>query len=119
VGIDVQVIVDRPDDFEASTWTPSEQSLLSRWSGPARAEWAARFRCARQAAARAAGMGQDAGSSSAEVVHVDEDTGVLQVRIAPALPAAYPDRLVNPLRVISARRGEHAWAGTLAEGAES
>ena len=28
------------------------------------------------------------------------------------------DRLANPLRVVSARRGEYAWAWTLGEGAE-
>src|SRR5262249_10828531 len=76
VGIDVETIVDRPAEFEVSAFTPGEQLLLNRWSRAARAEWVARFWSAKGAAAKAIGIGLAAGPSNAEVVHVDDHTGV-------------------------------------------
>ena len=50
-------IVDRPEGFLASAFTPGERSLLGRWPGSSRSEWIARFWCAKEAAAKAAGVG--------------------------------------------------------------
>src|SRR5207302_1614166 len=82
VGIDVEAIADRPDRFEGPALTAGERSLCRRWQGSRRAEWVARFGCTKQAAAKAAGMGLATGAD-AEVVRVDEDSGVLHVRLAP------------------------------------
>jgi hypothetical protein len=125
VGIDVEAITDRTDDFDASAWSPGEQALLTRWSGPDRDEWLARLWSAKQATAQAAGVER----AATEVVHADETTGVVLVRlgscgtgIPPAIDHGLEGRasidLMNPLRVVSARRGDHAWAWTLGEGAE-
>jgi acyl transferase domain-containing protein len=114
VGIDVQAITDRPDGFEASALSPGELALLTRWSGPDRHEWLARLWCAKQAAARAAGVEP----ACTEVVADDAATGVMHVRLASERIAAGPGCAENPLLVVSARRGDHAWAWTLGEGAE-
>src|SRR5262249_23348081 len=34
VGIGVEAITDRTDEFDASAWSPEERALLTRWSGP-------------------------------------------------------------------------------------
>jgi hypothetical protein len=107
-GIAVASIPARPDD--EVPLTPLERTILARWSGPARAEWSARFRCAREAAVRSAGKGiADAGQAS-EVVHADAASGVLHVRIA-ATDA-------RPMLVATAQRGESVWAWTLGQGVE-
>jgi len=119
VGIDVTPIIDRPERFLASAFTPEERSLLDRLPSSSRIEWVARFWCAKQAAAKAAGVGAAAGPTGAEVVELDEDSGVMHLRLAPAVVAASADQLVNLLRVVSARRAGCAWAWTLGEGAGS
>ena len=57
VGIDVEPIAERPPSFEATAFTAGERALLDRWSGSSRAEWVTRFWCAKEAAAKAAGLG--------------------------------------------------------------
>ncbi len=119
VGIDVTEIVDRPESFLAATFSSHERSLLCHWQGATRMEWVARFWCAKQAAAKAAGVEAAAGPGVAEVDWVDENSGAVDVRLAPAIVAAASNQIVNPLRVVSARRAGHAWAWTLGEGAET
>jgi acyl transferase domain-containing protein/phosphopantetheinyl transferase (holo-ACP synthase) len=116
-GIDVEAIVDRPESFEASAFTLQEQSLLGRVPASRRTEWIARFWCAKEAAAKSAGTGLHLGAASAEIGLADLESGVLQVKLAPPLAAECPDSFVNPIRVITARRGDYAWAWTLGEGA--
>jgi phosphopantetheinyl transferase len=117
-GIDVEMIADRPEGFETSAFTPAERTLLDRWPTSRRAEWIARFWCAKEAAAKATGLGLAGGPAGAEVVRADEATGVLHVNLGPDLLVACPSRMENPLRVVSARRGEYAWAWALGEGAK-
>ncbi len=116
-GIDVEAIVDRPEGVEDTAFTPDEQSLLGCCPASSRSEWIARFGCAKEAAAKAAGTGFLPGAKSAQVVEVDFASGVIQVRLAPPFTATHPDSLVNPIRVVSARRADYAWAWTLGEGA--
>ncbi|HKI19673.1 MAG TPA: 4'-phosphopantetheinyl transferase superfamily protein, partial [Isosphaeraceae bacterium] len=118
VGIDVETIADRPTGFEESAFTPGERALLSRWTGASRAEWVARFWCAKEAAAKASGAGLAAGAASAEVVWLAEESGEMHVRLSTELLAACSERIESPLRIVSARRGNYAWAWTLGEGAE-
>jgi phosphopantetheinyl transferase (holo-ACP synthase) len=119
IGIAVATIVDPPDSFEVQALTTREQSFLSRWPGPGRAEWVARFGCAKETAAKAMGMMDPVhGMPRAEVVGLDENSGVLQVQLVPDRLAACPDRPVKTLRVVSTRRAEYVWAWTLGEGVE-
>jgi hypothetical protein len=108
LGIAVAVIPAHTGGLEQAALTPSERALLGRWSGPTSLEWAARFACAREAAARAVGTGLDGGTRPAEIIDADEVTGDVRVRLASTTDV--------PLRVASARRGEYAWAWALAGG---
>jgi hypothetical protein len=106
LGIAVAVIAERPDDHEESTFTPGEQAILARWTGPARVEWSARLRCAREAACAALVEAAPA----PEVVGIDESSGAVHVRMAAVTKQS--------LCVVSAQRGEYAWAWTIGEGVE-
>ena len=119
VGIEVAAIIDRPESFLASAFTRGERSLLERWQGSSRLEWIARFWCAKEAAAKAAGVDSAGDPADFEVTGFDLDSGAMQIRLAPAAPAASGDHFVNPLRVVSARRAGHAWAWTLGAGVKS
>jgi hypothetical protein len=109
-GIAVALISGRPGNFEEAALTPGERALLARWTGPCRAEWVARFLCARSAADRSAGTGVASSPHAAEVVRADEASGILHVRLGSTNN--------EPLRVVSGRRGEYAWAWTLGGGVE-
>jgi acyl transferase domain-containing protein/phosphopantetheinyl transferase len=120
VGIDIEPIVDRPASFEATAFTSRERALLDRWMGPSRAEWTTRFWCAREAAAKATGLRSAGGPSRVEVVDVNEETGVIDVRVATEQVTAPADKVSeNPLHVVSGRRGQRAWAWTLGKGIKS
>ncbi len=118
VGIDVEPITDRPPGFEDSAFTPAERALLGRGTGASRAEWVARFWCAKEAAAKASGVGLAAGPTSAEVVWLAEESGEMHVRLSTELLTACSEPIESPLRIVSARRANYAWAWTLGEGVE-
>ena len=73
VGIDVEPIVPRSPGFEATAFLPGERGLLDRVAAEDRAEWMARFWCAKEAMAKATGHGFVDGPSSVEVVEVGVD----------------------------------------------
>jgi acyl transferase domain-containing protein/phosphopantetheinyl transferase (holo-ACP synthase) len=116
-GIAVETISERPEGFEDLAFTPQEQSLLDQSPDSSRRAWIARFWCAKEAAAKAAGSGLDSTARTAEVTSVDFASGVMHVRVAPSLSAEHLGSFVNPIRVHSNRRGDYAWAWTLGEGA--
>jgi hypothetical protein len=59
------------------------------------------------------------GPSSAEIVEVHNESGAIDVRLAPELASAWPKgENRNRVRVLSARRGQHVWAWTIGTGAK-
>ncbi len=101
-GIAVATVLPDADDADL---TAAERELLVGLSH-SRAEWLARFRCAREAAARCDGAGID--GHRAEVVGAEGTGGALRVRPNPTAP--------ETLLVHTNRRGECAWAWTLKDG---
>jgi hypothetical protein len=90
-----------PEPPEGFDLTPSESALLERWQGEPRREWMSRVLTARQAAAKAIGLGPGAAAHKAEVRAVEAETGTVIVEIK-ALAGGL-------MKVRSARRGEHVW----------
>jgi acyl transferase domain-containing protein len=134
IGIDLELLGGRTEGLESSAFSAAERALLDRWAGPERAEWVVRFRCARSAATKAAGISPMAGPRAAEVVNADDGEAgaprVVHVRLSPAEKDSLPIGRAGPpslaaapetaglLRVITDRRGEYVWAWTLGEGTE-
>ncbi|WP_435010545.1 beta-ketoacyl synthase N-terminal-like domain-containing protein [Tundrisphaera lichenicola] len=114
LGIDVEPIVERSGGFESTAFLPGEIELLGGRSGADRAEWVARLWCAKEATAKATGLGFIDGPSGVEVVQVGRD-GVLVVRLRGGLASSCPDLSGFPIRVTTARRGDRIWAWTLGE----
>jgi acyl transferase domain-containing protein/phosphopantetheinyl transferase len=115
VGIDVERIVERASGFEELAFSEEERDILDRMEGPARAEWTARFWCAKEAVAKASGEGMSGGPKGLMVVAVDASTGELAVVLGPHLAAAWPEAADRPIRAGTARRGEFVWAWTVGE----
>jgi hypothetical protein len=64
-------------------------------------------------------MAASAGPLDCEITQVDETTGMMSVKLGPTLTAARPEPILDRLCVVSARRGDYAWAWTMVEGADS
>ncbi|WP_435016255.1 beta-ketoacyl synthase N-terminal-like domain-containing protein [Tundrisphaera sp. TA3] len=117
LGIDVERIAARSAGFEAVAFSEGERAILARWDGDDRAEWVARFWCAKEATAKATGLGLVDGPSGVEVVAVPaDDDGVIRVALRGGLAAACPDLAGMSLVVHTIRRDEYAWAWTRCEG---
>lgn len=118
-GIDLVKVAPRPAGFEAVAFTAGERALLdlSARSG-SRDEWVARFWAAKEAAAKASGLGLVDGPRSAEVVGVGPNPGHTWVSLAPRLDAALPGPIGAPVRVATDRRDGFVWAWTLGERSE-
>ncbi len=114
VGIDVEQITEREPRFESLAFSEFERALLDQIAGTARAEWIARFWCAKEAVGKATGRGLLVGPASVEVVAADPD-GRLVARLGPDLLSACPDWSNEPVTVFSLRRGDRVWAWTLGE----
>jgi len=115
-GVDVERVVPRPEGFEAVAFSPGERSLLDLAArGGDRPEWVARFWCAKEAAAKATGLGLADGPGGGQVVGLGPGAGDLLVGLGPGADAAIPGPRGEPVRVTSARRGEYVWAWTLGE----
>jgi phosphopantetheinyl transferase len=128
VGIDVEPIADRSPDFEGLAFSAGERACLDRLaaadsaggarSHADRAEWVARFWCAKEAVAKATGLGLKGGPRAVTVVAAEVATGQVAVALGLELAALCPDLAGHPVRVVTARRGDHVWAWTLGEGIE-
>ncbi len=115
VGIDVERVVERSPGFEELAFSEEERGLLARMEGPARAEWVARFWCAKEAVAKASGQGLNGGPRGLSVVAADTGSGELAVILGPELAGAWPERAHRPICARTAVRGEYVWAWTIGE----
>ncbi len=121
VGIDVEPIVDRPAELRSLGIHAGRACAAGSLAGPSRAEWVARFWCAKEAAAKASGLGSAAGPT-------ERRSDRVRPRIRASFMSGWPPNSrrrgrmalsTNPCASISARRGDHAWAWTLGKGIES
>jgi acyl transferase domain-containing protein len=122
VGIDVEPVIERSADFERLAFDAGERAWLDRVAanGHGRAEWVARFWCAKEAVAKATGLGLVGGPGAVSVVGVDAASGDIDVALGAELAAHCPELGAggHPIRAHSARRGEYAWAWTVGERTE-
>jgi acyl transferase domain-containing protein/phosphopantetheinyl transferase (holo-ACP synthase) len=118
VGIDVEPIAQRSSDFERLALFDAERTCLDTLAvepGTGRAEWLARLWCAKEAVAKATGLGLVAGPASVAIVSADRTSGEVAVTLGPELGAHCPDLAGQRIRAVTARRGEYVWAWTVCE----
>lgn len=112
VGIDVEPIRDRPEPITALFTHPAERSVLSTCGAQRRAEAVARLGAAKQAAAKAAGLGPRAGPGETQVRSLDLVTGTAVVVLSQGV------EFNGPIRVHTEQREDFVWAWTLGEAIE-
>lgn len=115
-GIDVERVLERDSGFEAIAFTAPERERLDALTAADRAEWVARFWCAKEAVAKATGLGLVEGPASVEVVRVDEFEGRVGVALGRAMASRCPEMAAGAVLVQTERRGDYVWAWTLGKG---
>ena len=79
VGVDIERADRENFDLESLAFNPEEQALLSGLPEEKRAEWALRFWCAKEAAAKALGRGLDRGPLALTIQTMALQTGIVQL----------------------------------------
>jgi phosphopantetheinyl transferase len=115
VGIDIEPIHERVDERESRTVSPAEHALQQSCAGLERGERTARLRAAKQAAAKAAGLGPLSTTDCIEVLALEADTGHALVAVGRNPDSSGRDSRRTLVRVYTELRGEHIWAWTLGE----
>jgi phosphopantetheinyl transferase/acyl carrier protein len=81
VGIDLESMSHRREDFESIAFSPDERSLLAGLPPDSRAEWALRMWCAKEAVGKALGRGLSAGLLAFHITRADTFSGIIQVEL--------------------------------------
>jgi acyl transferase domain-containing protein len=114
VGIDLEPACERSLSLDTPALTPSEGAMLRSRVGPEGWMTIARLLSAKQAAAKASGLGPGAEPAETEVVALDPGTGDARVALSRA-PASATGDLTGTIRVHTEVRGNYVWAWTLGE----
>jgi phosphopantetheinyl transferase len=115
VGIDLQRISPRPEEFDASAFDRQELALLQASNGPARDERRMRFWCAKEAVAKALGRGLIEGPRSVAIETWSEATGIAGVSVRGALAAAFPHLAHRQIAAYTVRDGDYIIATSCGE----
>ncbi|WZO99324.1 beta-ketoacyl synthase N-terminal-like domain-containing protein [Isosphaeraceae bacterium EP7] len=91
LGIDVEFIKPRPEGFLDVAFGGEELEMLRTRPHSERDEWAVRMWCAKEAVGKATGEGLGWSTRSTEVVGIDPDGGIVEVRLSGELTSRHPD----------------------------
>ena len=79
VGIDLESLTHRRQDFETIAFSPDERCLLAALPMDLRQEWALRMWCAKEAVGKALGRGLSAGLLAFHITRADVASGMMEV----------------------------------------
>jgi phosphopantetheinyl transferase len=117
VGIDLQRIVPRDADFDAVAFSAGERALLGSADSAGCDERRTRLWCAKEAAAKALGIGLVDGPHSVVVTEWNDQTGMAALALGTAPLERFPHLAGRKLIAYTRRDGEYIVATALGEGA--
>ena len=108
VGIDIERVSGRAQEFERLAFTADERRLLDDVTDDAtRAEWRLRFWCAKEAAGKALGRGLAGGLHALQVTDAPTADGAVRLRMAGALEEEFAPLGGGDLVTFTAREGDY------------
>jgi len=113
VGIDLESLAHRREDFEAIAFSPDERSLLTALPPDLRQEWALRMWCAKEAVGKALGRGLSAGLLAFHIAHVENASGIVEVELRDGALAHFPGFRGKPLIVYTARESNFVFSAII------
>ena len=81
VGIDLESLTSRREDFESVAFSPDERGLLAALTPELRQEWALRMWCAKEATGKALGRGLSAGLLAFHITRLDTARGTIEIEL--------------------------------------
>jgi phosphopantetheine--protein transferase-like protein len=112
VGVDLENLTHRREDFEAIAFSPDERSLLSALPGDMRDEWALRMWCAKEAVGKAVGRGLSAGLLAFHVVRAGAG-GTVEVELRDGALRECPQLRGKLLNVYTARESNFVFSAII------
>src|ERR1022692_3987680 len=103
VGIDLESLTHRREDFETIAFSPDERSLLAALPRDLRREWALRMWCAKEAVGKALGRGLSAGLLAFHVTRAVAASGIVEVELRDGALEQCPQLRGKSLNVYTGR----------------
>jgi len=113
VGIDLESLAHRREDFEAIAFSPDERSLLAALSPDLRQEWALRMWCAKEAVGKALGRGLSAGLLAFHIIRFEASSGAIEVELRDGALIQFPELRGTPLIVYTVRESNFVFSAII------
>jgi len=113
VGIDLEGLTRRRQDFEDIAFSPDERGLLAMLPAELRHEWALRMWCAKEAVGKALGRGLSAGLRALHISRADAASGIMEVGLRGAALEQFPQWQGESLIVYTERESKFVFSATI------
>jgi phosphopantetheinyl transferase/acyl carrier protein len=113
VGIDLESLTHRRQDFEAIAFSPDERRRLAALPVDLRQEWALRMWCAKEAVGKALGRGLSAGLLAFHITHAEVASGIMEVGLRDGALDQFPQWQGKSLIVYTARESNFVFSATI------
>jgi len=113
VGIDLESLTHRREDFEAIAFSPDERRLLAALPPDLRQEWALRMWCAKEAVGKALGRGLSAGLLAFHITRAGTASGIVEVDLRNGALDHFPQLQGKSLIVYTARESDFVFSSII------
>jgi phosphopantetheinyl transferase len=113
VGIDLESLNHRREDFEVIAFSPDERNLLDALPGDLRQEWALRMWCAKEALGKALGRGLSAGLLAFHIIGAEPSSGMMCLELQAGALGHFPQLRGQYLNVYTARESDFVFAAVI------
>ena len=117
VGIDLENLAQRREDFGAIAFDPDERGMLAALPPGWRQEWALRMWCAKEGVAKALGRGFSSGIQAFHIARAETGSGVMQLQLRDRALQHFPRLRGIPILAHTAREEGFVFSTTIFQGA--
>jgi len=113
VGVDIESVEHRRQDFEAIAFHADERRLLDALPAQSRHEWALRMWCAKESVGKALGRGLSAGLLAFRIQHMNIAVGSIEIELHDGALEQFPRMRGKLLTVNTARESEFVFSAII------
>lgn len=113
VGIDLENLDQRRENFEAIAFSPDERDRLAALPQPSRQEWALRLWCAKEGVAKALGRGFSAGIQAFHITAAETGSGAVQLELREQALDLFPHLRLIPIMAYTGREQDLVYSTTI------
>jgi phosphopantetheinyl transferase/acyl carrier protein len=113
VGIDLESLDRRREDFESIAFSPDERRLLAALAPDLQREWALRMWCAKEAVGKALGRGLSAGLLAFQITRATPASGMIAVALRGAALNQFPQLRGRSLIVYTVRESNFVFSAII------